>query len=180
MLRKYNIALVPTSKNQEMVDCSNFFSSISDQYQLGENSLPHVTLCQFQANENTIQHLWDKACEALTEHTVLLEFKDFSCLTFDDKIFWVSLMPNQRNLLNEMHIVVAKIVNSPSKKSYDPHLTLINTRDSDYKKMADKLIKIYSPISDDFALAMGECDEIGQFTKLIHTCESKRKYTYKI
>jgi hypothetical protein len=39
-------------------------------------------------------------------------------------------MPDQRTLLNDMHNIVAKIVNSPAKKSYDPYLTLINTKDS--------------------------------------------------
>lgn len=175
MLRKYNIALIPVSKNIEIMNCANFFSSISDQYQLGENSLPHVTLCQFQADESTIQDLWDKVCDALTEHTISLELKYFSCISFDNKIFWVSLMPDQRTLLNDMHKVVAGIVNSPVKKSYDPHLTLINTKDSEYEKMADKLIKTYSPISDDFVLSIGECDGIGQFTKLLYQCDFKRK-----
>lgn len=175
MLRKYNIALLPTSKNQEIVNCSSFFSSISDQYQLGENSLPHVTLCQFQANESTVRDLWDRVCDALTGHIISLELKDFSCISFDHKIFWISLMPDQRTLLNDMHSVVAEIVNSPAKKSYDPHLTLINTKDNEYEKMADKLIKKYSPISDDFVLSIGECDEIGQFTKLLYQCDFKRK-----
>ena len=78
-----------------------------------------------------------------------------------------------------MHNVVAEIVNSPTKKSYDSHLTLINTKDSEYEKMADKLIKTYSLISDDFVLSISECDEIGQFTKLLYQCDFKRKTEYK-
>ncbi|MBX3710206.1 MAG: hypothetical protein KIT56_09520 [Gammaproteobacteria bacterium] len=141
--------------------------------------MPHVTLCQFQAEESTIRELWDKACNALTEHTISLELKDFSCISFDNEIFWVSLMPDHRTLLNDMHNVVSKIVNSPAKKSYDPHLTLINTKDSEYEKMADKLIKTYSPISDEFVLSIGECDEIGQFTKLLYQGDFKKSIECK-
>ncbi len=180
MLRKYNIALVPTSKNEEIIHCAEYFLKISDQYQLGKNSLPHVTLCHFQVNENEIAHLWERACEALDKHVLELNFMDFSCITFDNKIHWVSLMPDQRSLLDTMHQTVSKIVNKPANQNYDPHMTLMSTQDTNYKLMADELIKSYATISDHFVLALGERDEVGQLTKILYQCERENKYSYHI
>lgn len=176
MLKKYNIALVPTTENDSVIKCAQYFSKISDRYQLGENSHPHVTLCQFHADEKEIDELWTQVCELIPEQQIYLEFKEFSCITFDNNIFWVSLMPDQRDILNEMHQIVANAIKSPINKSYDPHMTLINTKDSEYIKMAIALEKTYSPISDNFVLAIGECDSIGQLTKSIHICGINRSF----
>jgi hypothetical protein len=51
MVNKYNIALLPISKSINVIKCAQFLSKISDQYQLGRNSLPHVTLCQFNVDD---------------------------------------------------------------------------------------------------------------------------------
>lgn len=175
MPKKYIIALIPTSKGEDVVSFTQNFSRISDQYQLGNESLPHVTLCQFHAEEKDIDRIWNNVCKDLSEHTIELEFKDFSCITFNNTIFWVSLMPNQRSTLNEMHQAVADSIKAPINKSYDPHMTLINTKNPEYKKMANDLSKSYTPIKDTFILSIGECDAIGQYTKLLHKSELNTK-----
>lgn len=172
MARKYNIALIPKSKSDDVVKCAQNFLKISDQYQLGNNSLPHVTLCQFQAEEKEIDDIWRRVCDSLPEHSIELEFKDFSCIPFKNT-FWVSIMPNQRLALDKMHQIVASTVNAPINKSYDPHMTLISTKDAEYQKKAEDVAKSYAPISDAFVLSIGECDAVGQFTKLLHKCEMR-------
>jgi 2'-5' RNA ligase len=165
-LRKYNIALLPVTKSKVIIRCAQFLSKISYQYQLGEKSLPHVTLYQFKAKEDELDGIWANTCKALQTHSIHLTFKDVSAVTFDNKIFWISLLPNQRDFLHEMHQTVANTVNLAINKSYDPHMTLINTKNNSYAIMTDKFVESYSPIEDDFILSIGGCDAIGQFTTL--------------
>lgn len=180
MPRKYNIALLPTSKSEDIVKHSQFFSKISDLYSLNKDSLPHVTLYQFQAEEKEIDSIWERVSTAMTDKSIELECKDFSCVTFDSKTFWVSLMPNEREKLKIMHDKVAAEIKEPPKSTYDPHITLISTKFPAYKEKADELARSYVPISDTFVLAIGECDDIGQFTKLLHQCEPRRSTTLRM
>lgn len=166
MLKKYNVALIPTSKRQDIIKLAQIFSDISGLYQLAEASLPHVTLCQFRAEENEIDSIWQKVCKMLPESSIDLEFKDFSCIALKNN-FWVSLMPNQRTVLLEMHKIVTSAIKQPINELYDPHMTLINTIDGEYKKKVRQIKKSYTPIYDTFILSVGESDEVGQFIKLL-------------
>jgi 2'-5' RNA ligase len=168
MLKKYNIALVPVLQNEKIIRCAEYFLKISDQYQLGKNSLPHVTLCHFQANENEIDLLWKRVCKRLEKHQLELTFEYFSCTTFDNKIYWISLIPDQSSTLDKMHQTVAAIVNQPINQHYDPHMTLLNTKDINYKNMLNEMRQSYTTISDHFALALGERDAVGQLIKILY------------
>lgn len=168
MKKKYNLALVPTSKSEEFITLSQKFSNISDKYLLGNNSLSHVTLYQFEADEKEIRNIWKRTCEIWEEKSINLEFSKFSCITFDDKIYWVSLLPNNCDVLHKMHRVITEVIKLPIKKIFDPHLTLVSTKNKDYQKEAVKLSPSYTPITDIFILALGKTDEIGQFTEIIH------------
>ncbi|MEO8402383.1 MAG: 2'-5' RNA ligase family protein [Gammaproteobacteria bacterium] len=179
MKKKYNIALVPKSCGEEVVKISQQLSGIADKYQLGDKSLPHVTLCQFEAEEKEIDTMWENVCNTLQEHSLELEFKDFSCITFNN-VFWVSIMPDKRSLLDKMHQTVANTVKANVNKYYDPHMTIISTKDNKYQEKAAKITKLYSTISDTFILSVGECDPIGQLTKLLHKCEVKNGMTHRM
>ncbi len=169
MKSTYNIALVPTKEAQQFIQCANFVSTVADRYLLGKSSLPHVTLYQFEANETDIDSIWEKACNELDQKSIELIFKKFSCITFDGNIFWASLLPDNCDVLMQMHAVIAGIVNKPVKSNYDPHLTLISTKDSMYENLVNKLSATYVPIQDVFVLALGRSDEIGQLTKVINS-----------
>lgn len=54
MKNKYNLALVPMSNPGAFIDVAQKSSNISGNYLLGKNSLPHVTLRQFDAEDNEI------------------------------------------------------------------------------------------------------------------------------
>jgi hypothetical protein len=64
---------------------------------------------------------------------------------------------------------VVEFLNESTLRLYDPHLTLLSTNDTDYESKIQLEIHNYNPISDDFILSLGECDEIGQFT-ILNTC----------
>jgi 2'-5' RNA ligase len=71
-----------------------------------------------------------------------------------------------------MHGLIAHIINLPIKKSYDPHMTLISTKNKEYEKEVKKFLSLYEPISDKFVLSLGKLDDIGQLIEVIHCCEN--------
>lgn len=173
MTKKYNLALIPMSKGDEVVAFAKKFSRIADMYLLGERSLPHVTLYQFQAEEKNIDIIWEKVCDGCQQKSINLEFNKFSCITFDNNIFWVSLLPDNCEVLHRMHDIIADILSLPSKKTFDPHMTLINTKDREYEKEVAKLSSFYEPIKDKFILSLGVSDDIGQLTEVIRVLDEK-------
>lgn len=172
MKTKYNIALVPTSKAIEFVKLSKEFSHIADNYILGDRSLPHVTLYHFEADESDIDDVWRRVCKVWDGKLIELLFLDFSCITFDNKMYWVSLLPNNCDILHKFHAEIADAIKLPIKQSFDPHLTLINTKNKDYEKEVDRLSKSYIPIEDTFILSIGKSDVVGQLTEVMYHYES--------
>lgn len=168
---RYNLALTPRDKRKanSIIKLAQKFSTIADRYVLGNHSLPHVTLYQFDADENDILAIWKTALRSLEEKSFYLKFNEFSCLTFDNKLYWVSLLPHNSQLLHEMHVEVAALLGLPVKQKFDPHMTLIRTVNQSYKIEVDKIAKMYTPISDWFDLSLGRSDDIGQFIELVYT-----------
>lgn len=169
---KYNIALTPIHRGADIIALSQQFSTIADRYCLGEHSLPHVTLYQFYTEENKLEHLWKKLCQTIKAPTITLEFKRFSCTTYNNnnELFWIALLPNQIDVLNRMHAAIASVIELPINKSFDPHMTLINTKNKAYETMVNTHSSSYHPLSDVFILSLGKCDGVGQFTTLVYQC----------
>lgn len=174
MKKKYNLALIPTSKGNEVITLAKKFAGIANTYILSEKSLPHVTLYQFQAKEEELSEIWQKICSVWQEKTIDLEFNQFSGITFDNHIFWISLLPNQSEALHKMHLDTADILQLPVKQSFDPHMTLINSRNKEYEKAVALISGSYKPIYDTFILSLGTSDDVGQLTKIIYRYDAKK------
>ncbi len=175
MKRKYNLALVPQTKADEIVRLAQKFSGLSDRYLLGENSYPHVTLYQFESEENAVDATWFRISAAWEEKPITLEFHKFSCITFDDIIYWISLLPNQGDVLHKMHHSIAEMIGLPIKESFNPHMTLINSKNKDYEKGVLRLAPSYRPIADTFILCQGRADEVGQVTEVLYRQEAIKR-----
>lgn len=169
MKNRYNIALIPSSSGNTVIECSRKFSAISDGYLLGDESLPHVTLYQFSAEESGILLILEKLAASDIAKSIDLEFAAFSCISFDEITYWASLMPDKVSELNQMHRVVAEQIGHPFKVGFDPHMTLMSTKDKDYERLVDDVKKGYSPIRDSFILSLGRADEIWQYSKVLHS-----------
>lgn len=167
MIKKFNIALLPLTKCIYFTSFSQKFSMHNIVYQLGPHSLPHVTLGQFYATEIQLEEFWSNICIKINFDYICLNFSRFSCKTFDDKQFWISLIPNNLMLLKKLHSKILPFIDNPNIKIFDPHLTLIGTLDKAYKEKGQIPINSFHPISDTFDLSIGECDRIGQYTKTI-------------
>lgn len=168
-MSKYNLALTPLSKNNEIINCASLFSHLADTYLLGQNSLPHVTLYQFEAEEEIIGRIWQHILDVWCDKPIQLEFKKFGNVTFDNSLFWISLIPNQGGELHKMHKLIAELLDKPIKNNFDPHMTLLNTKNKNYEKNIDMLKKSYIPISDKFVLSLGSRDDAGQLTQIIYS-----------
>ncbi len=151
---------------------------MADEYLLSDSSLPHVTLYQFQVEEKEIDHTWERVCNVWKEQPIDLVFSKFSCITFDGNIFWVSLLPDNCDALHKMHDFIASILQLPVKKTFDPHMTLINTRNEKYEQEVAKLSGSYKPIADSFILSLGASDDIGQLTQIIHRYDTRKTITH--
>jgi 2'-5' RNA ligase len=167
MKEKYNLALLPMTKSEDIINASQAFSNMADKYVLGEQSLPHLTLYQFKIEESETKHLWEVVCETWNEDPINLVLEKLSFITFDEDIYWVSLLPGNPTILRKMHEKISRIINHPAKESFDPHVTLINTRNKDCKKEVDKFAIQYEPIRDSFILKLGKRDDVGQFTEVV-------------
>lgn len=169
-MKKYNLALTPISKSKVIIALAKKISVIADQYILGKHSHPHVTLYQFQAEEEKIEMLWKKVCSIWQQKTILLTFHNISYTTSDHEIFWTALLPDHEDELYKMHEVIATILQLPIKKTFSPHMTLVNSKSKEYTNAVDSLLTdSYTPITDQFVLSLGISDQIGQLTKIIYS-----------
>lgn len=166
-MQKFNLALVPQTKNKDIINLVQLFQVPFYSYQLGAGSHSHVTIAQFYTEEHKIDKIWEAICSELGPVKMSLTFSKLSHITFDDIIFWVSLLPDNCDRLFEMNHTVSSILKLNQKRTYDPHLTLFNTK----YKGCDALIQdvVLKPIRDDFNLVMATCDEVGQVVDIIRS-----------
>lgn len=169
MKNKYNLALIPLCINDDVIALANKLSHMADNYLLGFKSLPHITLYQLHASEDDINSIWDKICHCWRYDPIDLTFDEFSCVTFDDEVYWVSLLPDRREILSQMHESIANAISHPVKASFDPHMTLINTREKDYELDVAELSEYYVRLKDKFVLSLGVSDDVGQYLKVIYS-----------
>lgn len=170
MKNKYNLVLLPVAGCDAAVQYANCLASIADRYLLGTHSLPHVTLYQFEAEARELDDIWLRAERALGGASIELTFEQISWKTFGNDIFWVALLPNHRRELEAMHRVAADALHLPMKPAYDPHMTLINTKDVSREKWVREVLShAYTPINAHFSLALGHSDDVGQFTSVINS-----------
>jgi 2'-5' RNA ligase len=169
MIKKYNLALLPTNKADEVIRFAQNFANISESYLLGLKSIPHVTLRHFHAEESDINKIWQRTCDALRRKKIVLEFAGFSCRTFDSKTYLISLLPDKIDILHRMQRIASETIGVPFKENYDPHMTLLNTSDPECKKELERFAEHYSVITDTFYLSLGNSDNVGQFTDIIHS-----------
>jgi len=167
MIKKYNIAFIPISYSNTIINLAKNFAHIADKYLLGEHSLPHVTLYQFTWDGNEISNIWEKITSVFNETHIELTFDEFSCITFDHETYWASLMPNNRDILINLHHLIANILKMPIINTYDPHMTLMSTKNKEYENDVEKLKAQYVPVTDVFVMSLGECDDIGQFKNFL-------------
>jgi 2'-5' RNA ligase len=135
---RYSFALIPSKEHakQYVVFATTFFKSYSHNYFLSENSLPHITLCQFETTKDElcrIKNSYDRTI--FKKHAV-----DFTGLSFIEGagdfegVRWIELAVKRDKKLMDLQKECIDFLDardiSPLNEvgvSYRPHLTLANT-----------------------------------------------------
>jgi len=167
MKRQYNLALMPQKKGAAVVEFAQNFSDLADHYLLGENSYPHVTLYQFETDEAALNALGERLKREWQERPLALEFNEWTYVTYDNSTYWLSLMPNQSEILHKMHAHIADLIQQPVKESFTPHMTLMNSKMKEGAKEIQARWHLYATIADYFVLTLGKSDPVGQFTEIL-------------
>ncbi|MBV8801780.1 MAG: hypothetical protein JO131_02210 [Gammaproteobacteria bacterium] len=168
-MSKYNFALVPIGQGEQFVEYATQLSYLIGsigQYCLKPNIIPHVTLCQFDSDEDELDMLWKKFNKLEHPNTIKLIFNKVKN-TINAGKNWFSLIPNEVLALKFMHKNSLKIIKEPKNlygDNYDPNLTLLNSLDL---QKSDDAYKINVPLTAIFCIAITNRDEAGQAFKII-------------
>lgn len=176
MLRKYNIAFVPSGNTQLFIEYAAELSQVAPpaSYLISEGSIPHVSLCHFEGVDTKIEEIWDSVT-ALELPTLHLSFdkKRSKCYPGHPQlggVCWVSLIPDHIDTLSAIHLEIAKIIKTPLNASfshYDPHLTLFNSLGESTYAHINQSPQIYPPLEAEFNIALGPIDDVGQITEIL-------------
>ena len=142
----YNLAYTPSQEfvKEGLTIYSKQYSELMthENYALGEGSIPHITLCQFDDENNDFETVY-KELKILVNNNYFdkfleIEFNRQRCQTYDKKYSWsdkclISLIPSELNNIKLLknHIKSNDIINKCAGKimdNYDPHLTLYNSK----------------------------------------------------
>jgi len=177
--RKYNIAFIPTINIKKFVCYSREISKKIHPatYLLSEQSLPHVSLCHFEAEENSIESIWQQVV-ALNISPIGLIFDSQRSKSYPGhpkwgSVCWISLMSDKLDELKKIHLSIANhIIADPlnaSFEAYDPHLTLLNSYDERESSVLNENSKLSNPIQDEFCIALGNIDDNGQLLNILYS-----------
>jgi hypothetical protein len=163
----YNFALIPIEHIEKYIAFANKLSSSINhigKYHIGAQSIPHVTLLHFKAQENELALLWDRFKKLNRSKPLLLTFE----LLHEGPhlgMQWHLLIPDQTVLLQQMHHHALKIMNKESNHCYYPHLTLFN---SNQTLPATHKTTLEHPFASLFTIAITDRDEYGQSRNILY------------
>jgi 2'-5' RNA ligase len=168
---RYIIALLAVNLQLFTDEAQKQFASISQDYILSQNSLPHITLAQFDVDDSNgklTELMWDDLVSQITS-VPQPRFLGFGC-TKKFKVFWnVSLSVACDPALVALHTQVLSVLEkynltcvSETGDLYRPHLTLARIKQLKIDSFNDALLEPH-----EFVLAFGQGDINGQFVKTI-------------
>jgi len=176
LLQKYNIALIPSRNPEQFIQHAEELlqNAPSDKYRLGIGSIPHVSLCHFEIESNKIEDIWSMV-SALELPEIQLSFGEKRSKSYTGHpkwggVCWVSLIPAHIERLTEIHLEIAKIIKIPLNAAfseYDPHLTLFNSHAEELYAHLNNLPQVVPPLEEEFNVALGLIDEVGQLTEIL-------------
>ena len=177
MLKGYNLAFMPIHHSKNFIQLAHDMAKNVKLggYLLGPESLPHVSICHFIMDETHIEEIWAQI-QRLAIPLLSLKFSKIRTKIYlpdsycDVTQCGVSLIPNNLDILTKVHLTIVEIIENPLNASffnYDPHLTLFNSYDIDGCQHFNYMDDIHSPLEDDFVIALGSMDRIGQVKNIL-------------
>ncbi len=179
-VQRYNIAFLADDPSPFTKVAKTLFGSTYDTYILSENSLAHITLCQFETQEPEILKKIFKDVLALNIITYIPNMigVHFKKGTKENQGFYMAqILVERENFLIKAHVGILEIIKkynincvNASAECYQPHLTLARIR------LADSIPAwpdvLFNPTT--FKLALGISDPSGQYLETLHTIDGIR------
>ena len=170
-MKRYNIALLSTGHPEAYTAAARAcFSDYAVGYLLGPSSLPHVTVCQFMAEPETLPILIERLGIYKEKNPPL----ELTGLRFSDKrgdptLWGVSLSVARTSGLMTLQRFVVSLLDDYGLKPlngiedlYTPHLTLARVKHLSLNGFSKDLFK-----QDRFELVLGESDQQGQLIQVL-------------
>ncbi len=189
-MQRYNIALLPTDAGLAEY-CVAFaqqnFRAQQDGYLLGNNAVPHVTLCQFHAEEPALAALWPKLRVMNAGHLCSLQFSgvyfspgrnEHSGMSWAG--FAVAVQDELSALQGAVHDAVTGqglIARTAKGVDYFPHLTLARLDVLAIPALQSWPDQDFWDQSYGFGLSLGLSDENGVYQQCLQAdfeCEAVR------
>jgi 2'-5' RNA ligase len=172
MQKKYILALLSKKPDIFVREAQKHFSDLTEGYLLGENSRPHITLCQFFLNSpNLLPEIWEEVqqiCPSPPQPS-FTKFAFKKNIFKDNLTWWAQLVVGPNADLIHLHTLCVFLLEKKGiscinahGKNYDPHLTLALNKEL---RLSDLDTHLFDP--SPFELALGEADELGQFVQTV-------------
>jgi 2'-5' RNA ligase len=137
MKRIYNFGLLfEHDHNDAFINYSEDLNrALPSDFRLGDKSLPHLTVLQFEAERDTLRSLWDNI-RLIGDSPLPLSLAGLTFLPSKEGPLWVEIAVLKSTRLQELQdIVVSRVggakIHSGTNDSFRPHITLaraLNTR----------------------------------------------------
>ncbi len=166
---RYIIALLAQEPEPFIQEAQRQFSPIAQGYLLSNNSLPHITLAQFNVDDvYKLGKIWNELLTYIKD----IPQPRFLGIGFSKKTkmpWGASLSVAREPELVALHLIVIDVLKNygiqsitPSKELYRPHVTLARITEPRLSLFDDSIL---DPSS--FILALGQGDENGQYLKTV-------------
>ncbi|CEG57404.1 2'-5' RNA ligase family protein [Legionella fallonii] len=176
MVQGYNIAYIPSRNQEHFIQVAQELAATAhpETYCLGPSSFPHISLCHFVMDSESIEGIW-RQISNLSLPPLTLSFATRRSKSYANHprwggVCWISLMPDHLDELTRIHLEIAAIIKKPLNaafKDYDPHLTLFNSCNEKACELFNKSPQVLPPLNEQFVVALGLLDEVGQITKIL-------------
>lgn len=179
---RYNIALIPekTSAYEPYVQCAQQnFGTIHKYYLLGEKSIPHVTLCQFEGHGDMsglakVMKKLEAIYSGRLFNPVFMGLNFLKLTAEFSNLYSVELLVHRDQALSELHDSVTSMVTelglvplNAHASLYRPHLTLACLAKPDSVVVPRFPQNLLGTPDSPFVVKLGVADDYWQFVKSV-------------
>lgn len=182
-IMRYILALTPSKERGSFYvqTAQQLFSELSDGYLLSNQSLPHITICQFECNSVEEINFIHSEIKLWKVSPSLIRFVGMSFIKgvgVYESSYWAELSVARDQELLEIHKKGISLLKSKSNfcindinDLYRPHLTLARIKISNFLPIWPN--SILSNDITDFSLSLGEADFNWQYIKHVFDFDKK-------
>lgn len=133
-MKRYNIALVFNNEVSDKIIsyATSLYKIMESDVILGKNSQPHMTIAQFEVDQERAKNIWDSCIPSIIE-TPQLNFSGLTVLPSSKGGAWIEISVLKSKSLLILQDTVKKIIDPFTElkndfgDSYRPHVTIAHT-----------------------------------------------------